>query len=90
MVTKAKELEFITEELVNTSSIAWYWIEPQRARANNSVTLKRGEVTEAKVQNILKKTQASNAGEPGIFWTNDYLTLTNPALRNLIKGLPIL
>lgn len=43
----------------------------QRARANNSAVLVRSAASEAMFRHIWHIAQESQAGEPGIFWTND-------------------
>lgn len=63
-----------------SNTIEWYKLEPQRARANNSVILLRGSVTEQEFKELLYKTRDSKAGEPGIYWTNDLELGTNPCL----------
>lgn len=57
---------------------AWWELNPQRGRANNSVVLNREEVTEQEWFDIWKKVELSGSGEPGVFWTNDYDIGTNP------------
>jgi ribonucleoside-triphosphate reductase len=56
----------------------WYELNPQRGRSNNSVILKRGEVTEEHFKLLWEQVKRSGAGEPGFFWTNDYDVFTNP------------
>lgn len=65
-------------DMLSCKAGAWYEKNPQRGRANNSVILKRGEVTEDQFKEIWEKIKLSNAGEPGIFWTNDFDVFTNP------------
>jgi ribonucleoside-diphosphate reductase alpha chain len=66
------------EDLIASSKVTWYHLEPQRGRANNSAVLKRGEVTEQEWFALWKKVENSGSGEPGVFWTNDYDMGTNP------------
>jgi ribonucleoside-triphosphate reductase len=65
-------------DMVSSKSENWWELNPQRGRANNSVVLKRGEVTKEEWDLLWKKVEASGSGEPGIFWTNDYDMGTNP------------
>ena len=65
-------------DMLAAKSGAWWELNPQRGRANNSVVLKRDEITEGEWYDIWKKVELSGAGEPGIFWTNDYDIGTNP------------
>lgn len=65
-------------DMLSAKSENWWELNPQRGRANNSVVLKRGEITEEEWKQLWKKVEASNSGEPGVFWTNDYDMGTNP------------
>jgi ribonucleoside-diphosphate reductase alpha chain len=56
----------------------WWEKHPHRARANNSVVLLRGHVTQEEFFHVYDQCIASNAGEPGFFWTNDLELGTNP------------
>lgn len=64
--------------ILKTGTIAWYNLEEQRGRANNSVMLLRGNTTEEEFKLLMKKVELSKAGEPGIYWTNDLELGTNP------------
>lgn len=57
---------------------AWYELNPQRGRANNSVVLDRSEVTGEEFQSIWEKVVASHSGEPGVYFTNNKDWGTNP------------
>jgi len=59
------------EEMLTCKSGEWWKLNPQRARANNSVYFVRGETTEEQFSYVFDKIKASGAGEPGIFWSND-------------------
>lgn len=65
-------------DMLSAKSEAWWELNPQRGRANNSAVLKRGEITKEQWDELWAKVQASGAGEPGIFWTDDYDIGTNP------------
>lgn len=65
-------------DMLAAKSGAWWELNPQRGRANNSVVLNREEVTEQEWFDIWKKVELSGSGEPGVFWTNDYDIGTNP------------
>ncbi len=56
----------------------WWEKHPYRARANNSAVLHRDETTYEEFKHVFDMCIASNAGEPGFFWTNDYDVSTNP------------
>lgn len=57
---------------------SWWEKYPHRARANNSAVLPRVETTFEEFKNVYDMCIASNAGEPGFFWTNDIEWGTNP------------
>ena len=65
-------------DLLTCKSGNWWELNPQRGRANNSIVLHRNDTNEDEFADVWERVQASNAGEPGIFWTNDYELLTNP------------
>jgi ribonucleoside-diphosphate reductase alpha chain len=65
-------------DMLSAKSGAWWELNPQRGRANNSVVLNREETTEEEWFDIWKKVELSGSGEPGVFWTNDYDIGTNP------------
>lgn len=56
----------------------WWEKHPERARANNSAVLPRDLVTQEEFNHVYEMCIASNAGEPGFFWTNDIEMGTNP------------
>ena len=56
----------------------WWESNPQRGRANNSVVLHRDHITKEQFFRVWQRVQDSGAGEPGIFWTNDYDMGSNP------------
>lgn len=72
-------------DMLSCKSGAWWESAPQRGRANNSVVLKRGEVTKEQFEHIWDLVRMSGAGEPGIFWTNDYDLFTNPCAEISLK-----
>ena len=74
-------------DMLSCKSGAWWELNPQRGRANNSVALKRGTVDEAEFKSIWKRVQDSGSGEPGIFWTNDYDIGTNPCCEISLKSM---
>lgn len=66
------------EDMITCKYGSWWELNEQRGRANNSAVLKRGEVSKEEFFELWKRIEASNSGEPGIFWTNDYEVGTNP------------
>ena len=65
-------------DMLGCKSGAWWELNPQRGRANNSVVLERGKVTEDQFKGIWQRVEDSGSGEPGFFWTNDTDIGTNP------------
>jgi len=66
------------DEMITCKSGEW-WVENEHfGRANNSAMLLRGQVTYNQFQRLWTKIKDSNAGEPGIYWTNDLELGTNP------------
>lgn len=65
-------------EMLTAKSGAWWELNPQRGRANNSVVLPRDKVGEEEFKEIWERVEASGAGEPGVYWTNDEDLGTNP------------
>lgn len=65
-------------DMLSSKSGNWWELNPQRGRANNSVVLHRDEIEEEEFFDIWERVEESGAGEPGIFWTNDYDLGTNP------------
>ena len=65
---------------------AWWELNPQRGRANNSVALLRGAVTEEEFRSIWERVKASGSGEPGFFWTSDIDMGTNPCAEISLKS----
>lgn len=58
-------------EMMSCKTGAWYELNEQRGRANNSAVLHRTETSKEQFDNIWKLVQSSGAGEPGISWTNN-------------------
>ncbi len=73
-------------DMMSAKSGAWYEADPQRGRANNSVVLKRGEVSEEQFSAIWQRVKDSGCGEPGFFWTNDLDMGTNPCGEISLKS----
>jgi ribonucleoside-triphosphate reductase len=65
-------------DMLSCKSGSWWETNPQRGRANNSVVLLRQTTTWKTFHDIWLQTERSNAGEPGIFWTNNLELGTNP------------
>ena len=70
--------DYDDEDMLTCKFGAWYDINPQRGRANNSAKLLRGKITKSQFLDLWKKVEISNSGEPGFFFTNDLELGTNP------------
>ena len=66
------------EEMLSAKTGAWWELNPQRGRANNSAVILRHKITEEKFFQLWKKIEDSNAGEPGVYFSNDKDWGTNP------------
>lgn len=73
-------------DMLSCKSGAWWELNPQRGRANNSVALLRGAVSESEFQTLWKRVKDSGSGEPGFFWTNDLDLGTNPCAEISLKS----
>lgn len=65
-------------DMLSAKSGFWWELNPQRGRANNSVVLHRDVITKEDFLAVWERVKESGAGEPGIFWTNDYDMGANP------------
>ncbi|MCS5643280.1 MAG: hypothetical protein NZ807_08490, partial [Dehalococcoidia bacterium] len=68
-------------EMISCKAGNWWETNPQRGRANNSAVLLRHRITKEFFLDLWKRVEASNAGEPGIYLSNDKDWGTNPSLR---------
>lgn len=68
------------DDMLAAKSGNWWENNPQRGRANNSVVLLRHKITKDFFLDLWKRIEASGAGEPGIFFTNDKDIGTNPCV----------
>ncbi len=75
------------EEMMNAKCGSWWEANPQRGRANNSVTLPRGEVGEEEFMALWGRVEASGAGEPGFYWTDNTDMGTNPCCEISLKDM---
>ena len=74
------------EQYTVTGTLPWYIFEPQRGRANNSVVLEYDKVTREDFDRIWERVEASGAGEPGVYWTNDRDLGSNPCCEISLKS----
>ena len=73
------------EEMIAAKSGPWWETNPQRGRANNSAVLLRNKITEEYFMDLWKKIEASKAGEPGIYLSNDKDWGTNPCCEIALR-----
>jgi len=66
------------DEWRESGTLPWFLLEPQRGRANNSANLLRGSVSKEEFYSLMARVEASGAGEPGVYWTNNLDWGTNP------------
>lgn len=64
---------------------AWWELNEQRGRANNSAVLHRDETTREEFFNLWGKIEASGSGEPGFYFTNDPDWGTNPCCEIALR-----
>jgi ribonucleoside-diphosphate reductase alpha chain len=74
------------DEMMNAKIGNWYYDNPQRARSNNSVVLKRDEISDSDFNNVFSKIK--EYGEPGFLFVSDYDEVSNPCVE--IRFFPML
>jgi ribonucleoside-diphosphate reductase alpha chain len=73
------------EEMISCKSGAWWETNPQRGRANNSAVLMRHKIDKSYFMDLWKRIEASGAGEPGIYLSNDKDWGTNPCCEIALR-----
>jgi len=73
------------DEMIGCKSGSWWETNPQRVRANNSAVLLRHKITKDYFMDLWKRIEASGAGEPGIYLTNDKDWGTNPCCEIALR-----
>lgn len=74
------------DESIKTSKFGnWWETDEQRGRANNSAVILRHRVNKGQFMDLMGKVQASNAGEPGVYFSNDKDWGTNPCCEIALK-----
>jgi len=69
------------EDMLSAKAGAWWELNPQRGRANNSAVVLRHKIKADEFFQLWKKIEDSNSGEPGVYLSNDKDWGTNPSLR---------
>lgn len=59
------------KEMATCKHGAWWELNPQRGRANNSAVIVRSRIQKKEFKHFWRIIQDSGSGEPGISWTND-------------------
>jgi ribonucleoside-diphosphate reductase alpha chain len=72
-------------DMISCKSGSWWETNPQRGRANNSAALVRHKITKEFFLDLWKRVEASGAGEPGIYFTNDKDWGTNPCCEIALR-----
>ena len=72
-------------EMVSCKSGNWWETNPQRGRANNSAVLIRHRVDKTFFEDLWKRVEASGAGEPGFYFSNDKDWGTNPCCEIALR-----
>ena len=73
------------DEMISCKTGAWWETNPQRGRANNSVSLMRHKITKEYFMDLWKRIEVSGAGEPGIYLSNDKDWGTNPCCEIALR-----
>ena len=73
------------QEMISSKTGNWWETNPQRGRANNSVVLLRHKIDHSYFMSLWDRVQASNAGEPGFYFTNDKDWGTNPCCEIALR-----
>ena len=72
-------------EMISCKSGAWWELNPQRGRANNSAVLLRNRITKDYFMDLWKRVEMSGAGEPGIYFSYDKDWGTNPCCEIALR-----
>jgi ribonucleoside-diphosphate reductase alpha chain len=73
------------EEMLTSKIGAWWELNPQRGRANNSAVILRHKVTEEDFFQLWEKIEGSGSGEPGVYFSNDKDWGTNPCCEIALR-----
>jgi ribonucleoside-triphosphate reductase len=72
-------------EMLTSKHGAWWEMNPQRGRANNSAVVIRHKVRKKDFFELWGKIVASNSGEPGVYFSNDKDWGTNPCCEIALR-----
>jgi ribonucleoside-triphosphate reductase len=69
------------DDMLGAKSGAWWELNPQRGRANNSAVIMRHKIDKDTFMKIWKRVEDSNSGEPGFYFSNDKEWGCNPCVE---------
>jgi ribonucleoside-triphosphate reductase len=72
-------------QMLTSKHGAWWELNPQRGRANNSAVVIRHKVRKKDFFELWGKIVASNSGEPGVYFSNDKDWGTNPCCEIALR-----
>lgn len=76
---------FDSEAMLSSKTGNWWELNEQRGRANNSAVIVRNRITREDWNRVWKIIENSNAGEPGVYFTNDANWGTNPCCEIALR-----
>lgn len=74
-----------SDEMLSCKAGNWWEQNPQRGRANNSAVILRHRITQDVFNSLFERIEASQSGEPGIYFTNDKDWGTNPCVEIALR-----
>ena len=74
-----------SEAMLSAKVGQWWESNPQRGRANNSVSLLRHKIDKKTFDKVMERIERSGSGEPGIYLTNDKTWGTNPCCEIALR-----
>lgn len=77
---------FDDEAMLTSKFGSWWELNPQRGRANNSAVIIRNRIKKDEFDELWGKIRASNAGEPGIYFSNNSNWGTNPCCEIALRA----
>jgi ribonucleoside-triphosphate reductase (thioredoxin) len=72
-------------QMLTSKHGAWWELNPQRGRANNSAVVIRSKVRKKDFFSLWDKIVASNSGEPGVYFSDDKDWGTNPCCEIALR-----
>jgi len=78
--------DFDDEQMIACKAGNWWEYAPQRARSNNSAVVLRHKIKKEEFLKFWEKIEASNSGEPGIYFSNNADRGVNPCCEISLKS----